>query len=351
MNLRHLLEPEETIGNLWYRMVGDRWSVAHFPDAAVAFNEIAPRLRVVFRGLGGDLGAELKPAMSEVSQHWLSRRQRLGIRSEKIARARYDGRCLSLPDRLDLLPDRDLNEQLYLWLAAWTAAAAEQALDAPADPLARDLACIDHAARTTCVVLARFPGLAKHYERLRTAAVAVRPQPSMPTGEAAVESRLLEQLAAVLGAGPPPGAAAGLDGPAPVGYRTYLPIPLWGQIEAGGATPGDTSSDEEPHGGRPSVGDGRTRKARRRRSDSIDRKGGLFVHRFEKILTWTEFMNLHRDVEDDDEDSVRRAADDHDEIGVARRERRAATRLRIDLDLSPADAEAERLSGTHLYPE
>ena len=35
MSLFHLLEPEETIGNLWHRLVGNRSSVPQFPDAAV----------------------------------------------------------------------------------------------------------------------------------------------------------------------------------------------------------------------------------------------------------------------------------------------------------------------------
>ncbi|MHA0111372.1 hypothetical protein ACXYUI_30320, partial [Klebsiella pneumoniae] len=45
------------------------------------------------------------------------------------------------------------------------------------------------------------------------------------------------------------------------------------------------------------------------------------------------------------------AADDHDEIGVTQLKRRAATRLRFDLDLAPADAEAERISDKYVYPE
>jgi nitric oxide reductase NorD protein len=93
------------------------------------------------------------------------------------------------------------------------------------------------------------------------------------------------------------------------------------------------------------------RRARRRASDQLDRKGGFFVHRFEKILSWTEFMNLHRNVEDDEEDAARKAADDHDEIGIGRLERKAATRLAIDLDLAPADMDAERLSDALTYRE
>ncbi len=98
-------------------------------------------------------------------------------------------------------------------------------------------------------------------------------------------------------------------------------------------------------------GDGKVRRARRRASDQVNRKGGFFVHRFEKILSWTEFMNLHRNVEDDEEASAKKAADDHDEIGIGRLDKKAATRLAIDLDLAPADVDAERLSAAFTYPE
>ena len=40
MSLLHLLEPEESIGNLWHSLVGDRSNVARFPEAAVTFEQI-----------------------------------------------------------------------------------------------------------------------------------------------------------------------------------------------------------------------------------------------------------------------------------------------------------------------
>lgn len=346
MSLLHLLEPEETIGTLWHRMVGDRWSIAHFPDAAVTFEQVAPRLRVYFRGLGGDRGAELKPAVPGISHHRLSRRQRLGIRHEKVPLARYDGHRFSLPESLDVMPRRELNERLYFWLAAWTAVAPEEPLGQPEESLPQDLARLDHADRTSRAVLARFPGLAKTYAELCRETLSLRPVRALPEAEAAVEACIRHLLG-----GTDQGATAAPEA-ASAGYRTYLPVPLWGELEVAAASGGaERGGDEEPGGGRQAGGDGRMRKAKRRRSDSIDRRGGLFVHRFEKILTWTEFMNLHRDVEDDDEESARKAADDHDEIGVGKLKKRAATRLKIDLDLSPADVEAEQLSGQHLYPE
>lgn len=350
MSLLHLLEPEETVGSLWHALVGERTTVPHFPEAAVGFDVVAGRLRVFFRGVGGDGAAELKPALPEVSLHRLTGRRRLGTRHERIARARFDGDRLSLPDTIDVFPGAALNEQLYFWLAAWTAVGGGDVPILPRDPLARDLVRIAHAGRTTAAVLVRFPGLAKHYERLRSAALVLRPTRTLPAAEARVEvaiRALLGDVSAASAAFDPREApeTAALD------YRTYLPVPLWGEIAPRAPRHAGDKGEDEPGTGKSAGGDGKSRRAKRRASDQINRKGGFFVHRFEKILTWTEFMNLHRDVEDDDEASAKKAADDHDEIGVGKIDKKAATRLTIDLDLAPADVELERLSAEHTYSE
>lgn len=346
MSLLHLLEPEETVGNLWHRLVGDRTSVAHYPEAAVRFEDVSAQLRVFYRGLGGDPGVELKPALADVSHHRRSRRLRLGARTERVAQARFDGDRFNLPDTLDVFPDRALNELLYFWLAAWTAVGGAEIPEPPQDPLARDLKRIAHASRTTKAALAKFPGLARHYARLSGAVLAARPERALPPAEARIESMIRKALTAPEESMPPD-----LPDRAPSDYRTYLPVSLWAEIEPRHREPAKRRDEEPGFGRQQAGGDGKSRRAKRRTSDQADRKGGLFVHRFEKILTWTEFMNLHRDMDDDDEASAKQAADDHDEIGVAKLEKKAATRLKIDLDLAPSDVDLEQISDAHTYPE
>ncbi len=353
MSLLHLLEPEETIGSLWHRLVGTTGTVRHFPEAAVPFVRVEAALRIFFHGLGGEAGVTLKAARPEVSHHRLDRRRRLGIAAERIGRSKLDGESLLLPDVIDVLPEPTLNERLYYWLAAWNAVAAT--LPPPArhrDPLLSDLERIEHAIQTTARVLATFPGLVRHHQALATALAGLRPSRSLPPAEAAVEKLIADHLAAAAGGSLQPATVPQTGvAPAPHDYKTYLPVALWGEIAPAARPAATRREDEEGSGSKSGGGDETTRKARRRQSDQIEKKGGLIVHRFEKILSWTEFMNLHRDVEDDEEDSARKAADDHDEIGVTQMKRRAATRLKFDLDLSPADAEAERISGKHTYPE
>ncbi len=356
MDLLHLLEPEESIGKLWHRAVGRGSTTPHFPDEAVKFEDVVGRLRIFFRGLGGDAGVELKSAVPEVSHHRLTRRLRLGKRAERLGRARFNGERLSLPDSIDFFPHKAQNEALYFWLAAWSVAAGHSRPTASGDAMRNDLSRIEDAARATATVLKAFPGLVRTYESLRAATLALRPERRLPPAEAYVETEILRQLSvSYLDNGCDRDmCTASLTPPndeTPAGYRSFFPVPLWGEVESWSASTSTGSREEDPGGGRTPSGDQKSRRARRRASDQVERKAGFFVHRFEKVLTWTEFMNLHRDVEDDEEESARKAADDHDEIGIGNLKKKSATRLAIDLDLAPSDVDIERLSDAHTYPE
>ena len=286
MKLLHLLEPEETAGNLWHRIVGHGQDSSHFPDAAVTFEQIAPQLRVFFRGLGGDGGVELKPATAEVSHHRLNRRTRIGLRTERITRARFDGDHLRLPDSLDIFPVKGANELLYFWLAAWTAVGGSKAPELANDPIERDWARLDHAHRTTCAVLKQFPGLAKHYAQLSALILQYRPVRTLPPAEAEMEAAICKLLApdpvSVAWTG---GSAIGRLGPyrltAPPSYKTFLPVPVWGEIDARRDLECRAGADDQPGSGRNVGGDGKSRRSKRRASDEIKRKAGLFVHRFD----------------------------------------------------------------------
>lgn len=62
-------------------------------------------------------------------------------------------------------------------------------------------------------------------------------------------------------------------------------------------------------------------------------------------------MNINRSVDDDDDENAQKAADDQDRITLSKHDRKAATRLRLHLDLSPADADHEALAGEYTYAE
>ena len=87
--------------------------------------------------------------------------------------------------------------------------------------------------------------------------------------------------------------------------------------------------------GTPEEGEGRkTHRARRRKADQADRSDSFILHKFEAILSWAEFINLNRRVEDDENDDAKKAADDADEIGLGQISKAPATRLKLHLDLA-----------------
>lgn len=348
-----LFEPEEFIGRHWHRLVGGRSSLPHHPDAAVTLDSIRPRLAVFFRGLGGDRGVRLAAAARASSGHRLSVLERIGLGTERLERPALDGDVLQLPAVLDVFPDAALNERLYEWLAAYFAH-AEVSGEAPADPLRADVWALRQVAATTARVLTRWPGLSRLHAELCAALLAARPKRSLPKDEAAVETAVL----ALLGKGDG-GAVLDTSVPldrfaAPVGYKPFLPVPLWGEVAGPAAVHGAAAAPDaavEEGASAPPESDGQRRKAKRRDSDQVQRDDPLILNRFEKLFGLAEMMNIPRPVDDDDEDAARQAADDMEEIALAQHQRKPSTRLKLDLDLAPAAVDATPLTAVLTYPE
>ena len=364
--LAHLFEPEELIGGLWHRLVSDTGSEPRYCEAAIGLNDMRRRLEIFFRGLGGEAGIEIKAMTPQSADHRQSLAARLAAGSKVITRARFDGDRLFLPETIDLLPRPDLNEALYKWLTAFAAVAARDTLASShsqqpgTDPLRNDIKFIRFAIKVSKQVIEEFPGLSASHETLCKELLANRPTRKLPAQESAVEA----SIRALLGDADPAGDAAAIwraittpdidlaPFTAAAGYKTFMPLILWGEITpqvqtnptARDTTEHDTASTEE-------TADSRTRKARRKNSDQIERADPLIINRFEAILSWAEMLNINRGVDDDDEDAARKAADDQEELGLANISRKTATRLKFDLDLAPEDVEHERLADKFVYPE
>lgn len=361
MDWHALFEPEETVGRLWNRLVGEKATLPRHDEAAVPFAAVSRSIGVVFRGLGGLASVEIKAAEDAVSTHRLSWRQRLARDDERVTAARFTGEALLLPAEIALFPETDLNRALYLWLAGWAVAAAEVPLDKAWDPLARDVARLRHAHRATLLTVERFPGLARFWSMLAAATLAARPDRRLTATEAAVEAVVTHLLGRPAPTADPlrlaelvTDASLPLDRlVAPGDYKPYLPVALWGDFDpTRTARSGERSDDGTDAGsGKSDGGEKKSRRAKRKKSDQVERPDAFFMHRFDKILSWAEFLNLHRDVEDDEEEQAKKAMDDQDEIGLARITKKAATKLAFDLDLAPEEVAGDRLAGRHTYPE
>ena len=351
-------EPEETVGKLWHRFASRLDAPQAHEDAAVELAEVAGRLAVLFRGLGGSPAVELRPVSDEVSRHRLGWRRRLGAEAEALPRTSFDGEILRLPARLAVLPTREANGALYVWLAACAAHAPARASDD--DPLRADLLALGASRRMVADTLAAAPGLRGLYAALCEGILRLRPRPDLPASEAAMEELIRNALG-----DPRPLSARASDfeiacqaackqlapaPPAPRRYRSFRPVPLWPELRALQFSQGHEVESRDTEGTPEEAGD-KTHRARRRKSEQAERRDSLILHKFEAILSWAEFLNLNRRVDDDDPDNARKAADDQDEIGLGQISKAPATRLKLHLDLAPEDVDRERLSGRVTYPE
>lgn len=350
-------EPEESVGTLWDRAAANFDATPHFPAAVVALSAVRAPLGVLFRGLGGAAGVEIKANAEQEFSHrrnWLGR---LAREVEKRACARFDGETLFLPAEIDAFPEASLNRDAFLWLAA-LAACAEPVDPEPADGLQRDILRLRRAAREADAALDKFPGLRPLREKLYRATLLSRPELRRPAVEAEIEDWIRARLADVK-TSPSTLVGRALDGDdealksqvAPKDYRPPTPVLLWGErAPRPGGGRRQEAPDETPEPGA-SDGDERVRKAQRRASDRAERKDSLILHRFEALLSFGDFLNVNRDVDDDDEDNARKAAQDAQQLDLAQHWRKPKTRLRFDLDLAPEDADREKLAGKFLYPE
>ena len=346
-------EPEETVGKLWHLLASRMDPPPRFDAAAVAFDTMRGRAAVLFRGLGGGADIELKPVADEEGKHRISWRRKMAFDADRLARASFDGEALRLPVELAVFPDRDDNEGLYLWLAA--AAAHAPALVGETDPLRADLAALAAGMAMTRATLAAAPGLAPLWARLAVAHLAGRQRPTLRGTEAQVEA-LARHLLGDSAARVEPGLLAGYADPppewrAPQGYRPMLPVGLWPDLRGIHASARSEVASLPTSGTSEESGVATARKARRMKADQAERKDSIILYKFEALLSWAEFMNLNRRVEDDDLDNAKKAAEDHDEIVLGQLSQAPATRLKLHLDLAPEDVDRERIADRHTYPE
>ncbi|MDT8410550.1 MAG: VWA domain-containing protein [Wenzhouxiangellaceae bacterium] len=355
-------EFEEHVGRLWHQWAASAVSYPEYPDAEVRFETVRDTLAVYFRASGGGRALALVTATAGGSAHRLSLRQRLGLDREPIERARRDVDNIVLPARIALFDDPVLNRDLYFWLTAFLAETRPQAM--LADPLQRDLLEMTEAARVSEVLCKRLPGLAARYRRLCQALLEARPKRSLPAVEADVEALILQ----LLGKPDAFNQASGvllrrIDGgedlsrlAAPRAYKPPLPVPLWGQaLHAGSASPPSTEQDPEAEQTDSGAADDIRRPAERRYLDQTERDDPLMLNPFEKMLSWSEMVNVNRPVEDDEEQDARKAADQLDQITLSKHQRKAASRLKMELELAAAavdETPLEKSNETALtYPE
>ena len=341
-----LMEPEETVGKLWHDMAEGIGADLCYPEAAVTLVQVRTSLAVLFRALGGATGVELSETPARLVQHRRTLRRRVAVERDKTYIASYDGNGLRLPPVIDCFPDPALNRAAYFWLTAVAACADLDAMPLPdpdGDPCAFDAAQIVANAQAADRAYVRCPGLQTGYNDMVAHIVAARPAQTLPKAEAAMECAIRNQLNGVCTVTPSPATN-------PQNYVPFQPVPIW--LRFATPTTGDAATEASETDAPPPTATLTKRKLGLRKDrGEANRKDSFILHRFESILSWVESMNLNRSVDDDDDENAQKAADDQDDITLSKVDKRAATRLRLHLDLSPADADHEALAGEYTYPE
>jgi nitric oxide reductase NorD protein len=310
---------EEYVGELWHKLV-TRVADKQHAEAAVTLDEISKTAGIFFRALGGDAGLSLSAAPA--TRHGARRKwmQKIATTGDRIELSWRDGETLRLPSQISLFPKRSLNRDLYLWLVALSAAKVDE-----------NLPWIVRNQMGTLATLERFPGLTLRYQRLVEAILPLRTAPhNLPATEAAQEVVIRKALQK-------PGSVQAL----PPSKTPFQPVVLWAH-----PTPPvsavNKGIDTEGAPERESSDDAKTAKSRRKhaaeRTDMPDGKDGfLMMFRAESLFSWTEYINVNRPQdEEDDVESAALAAEDMDSMTVARDGETSVAKLRFDLDLPPA---------------
>lgn len=350
MNLFDLMDPEETVGNVWHDMARNIGAATSYPEAAVALAALRPSLAVLFRALGGAAGVEIAEAALAPIRHRMPVRRKLGTAKDREYVASYDGERLYLPPMIMAFSDPELNRAAYFWLTALAAVSEASQFEVPEEPSAPAMDCAQIRANASACDLAytRCPGLRSAYLEMAKLSLLQRRSLVRSDAEMMIEQAVCDQLGGQ-SEQPAPDTIRAL--PETRAYMSFAPVPIWlryGCPQSGAAA---TEDHADPVAPAPTAATSSRKLGERRDLDETRRKDSFIIHRFESILSWVESMNINRSVDDDDDENAQKAADDQDKVTLTKHDRKAATRLRLHLDLSPADAEHETLAGIHIYPE
>jgi len=324
---------EEFVGKLWHRLI-TRSAQQTYPEQAVTLAEMHKTIGILFRASGGEGGLRIEA--TNATEHGGRRTllQRIAGSNQQVELCWRNDESLFLPATIDAFPQRSLNRDLYLWLAA---------LAAEYRSGGNESWFIDNQ-RLSSKVLQRYPGMASRYQRLVEAQLALRPDPDrLPVAEAkqerAIRTALLTpgKITTFADAGNPPQPVLLWLHPSPpqaMDRRSRNPLDSTG--DNGGET--EQLDDQRRHRGE--------------RVDMPDGNRGLVLDRFENILSWAEYIKVDRSTEEnEDTDDAQQALDDMDVVSVARDNKSAARKLRFDLDLPAEESDDQMLGEGILLPE
>lgn len=327
---------EEQVGQIWDRLI-TRVAKQGYAEAAVTLDQVKAPLGVFFRALGGDSALRVTATtatLHKARRNWL---QRVAGSGRKVELAWQDETCLYLPAQLEVFPDRQLNRDLYFWLAAMAGARV------PAEVHRSRNWVVDNQQRTLHT-LRQFRGLHHRYLTLVQAYITLRPDPERLKPEAAALEQAIQQALIQ------PGSVAAL----PQARFAPDPVSLWLHPDpprSAGLLNSDDAQDRNA-----SKGETRQTQQRRRQAERVekpDEQGFTMGVRHEAdLFSFGEFSKMDRGTdEEDDLDQAENIANDIDKMSVAQDNTTVASRIKFDLDLPSEQEDDIPLSEGVLYPE
>jgi nitric oxide reductase NorD protein len=312
---------EEWVGQLWHRMI-TRAARREYPEAVVSLDEIRRPAAIMFRALGGDGGLRIEAANETESGARRNLLSRIAGSNRQVALAWRDTDTLRLPASIAWYAERDLNRQLYLWLAALATQNGLYSGD-----------WLQQNAAASAALLKAHPGLARRYRSLVEHHLQQRPDINSLKADEALQERMIRQ--ALL-------EPASATGPMTAAAVAPQPVPLWLHPEPPLQQPpqavsSDDNDDEDDADDQHSETVETDKRRRGERVDSPDGRNGLLAFRLESLFTRAEYVAVDRTTEENEDEDAQSALEDMDVVSVANDRKRVATRLRFDLDLPPED--------------
>ncbi len=337
---------EEHVGQIWDKLV-TRLSDRSYKDSAVTLLDVSKPLGIFFRALGGDNA--LRIVESTATQHFAKRnwKHRVAGTGKYVELSWQDEDTLHLPKQINVFPDTDLNKDLYYWLAAINA----HTLENPSAKARGLQGWFAYSQTITLEVLERFPGLQSRYDRLVGAYLQLRNiDEQFNEQEQSQEDAIAQALRK-------PGSLEQI----PTSQYAPRPVLLWPHpnppevvdLSSRRAQP-DKDVEGESTPSKPEESKKENKRRNAERVDMPDGKDGLILHRFESIFGFSEFLNINRSTEDDDEadqDKADNNADDMDFLSVARDNKTKGGKVKFDLDLPAESMDEVVLESDVFLPE
>lgn len=321
---------EEYVGLKWHEYITGKASTDH-KDATVRLQDQGFEIGVLFRALGGEAGLRIDAATPRDYYMRRTLLQKIAGTHEQVELAWRDQEALRLPEELSLFSSAQLNKYLYLWLAALAAQQVQ----------GFNNWFVDNQSLTLKVV-ATYPGMKLIYQQLVEAFIAIRPEITELSEEAA------QQEAAIRQALLKPGSISEF----PSAEFAPSPVYLWlypGNMSECSANEQAVEDADEHSKGASNKKKGKRKKAER--VENYEKNTGLMVFRLENLFSFSEFVPVDRAGDDTDEEDAESVADDLDVISVSKNRQAASSSIKFDLDLPSNEHDDLKLGEGILLPE